>query len=245
MEALTYNCLVVDDEPIARRIIINYIQQTPALGLSGQCHNALLAIEHLRAGKDIDIVFLDINMPDLTGLQLVKILQPEQAIIFTTAYSEYAVESYDLNATDYLLKPFSFERFTRAVHKAIAAIAKEGKGLAAPEAGRCPTIYIKSEGRSYPVCLDDILYCEAMKNYTMVKLRDGQQLLPLVSLSRFQAQLSEAGGDFIQVHRSFVIAKKHIAAISAAAVSVEGFDIPIGIQFRDGFFKLIGMKGKG
>src|SRR4051812_21400307 len=110
MEGAKYNCLVVDDEPIARRIIINYIQQTPALRLSGECTNAIDAIEMLRTDKATDIVFLDINMPNLSGLQLVKILQPEQAVIFTTAYSEYAVESYELNATDYLLKPFSFER---------------------------------------------------------------------------------------------------------------------------------------
>lgn len=245
MEAVKYNCLVVDDEPIARKIIINYIQQTPALRLSGACANALLAIEHLRANKATDIVFLDINMPNLSGLQLVRILQPEQAIIFTTAYSEYAVESYDLNATDYLLKPFSFERFTRAVHKAIGGLAKESRGAGGSAIDGPPSIFIKSDGRNYPVCLDDIIYCEAMKNYTMVKLKDGQQLLPLVPLSRFQAQLFEAGGDFIQIHRSFLVARKHIATISATTVSIDGFEIPIGVQFRDSFFKAVGMKSRG
>ena len=245
MEGAKYNCLVVDDEPIARKIIINYIQQTPALRLSGACTNALHAIDALRTNQATDIVFLDINMPNLSGLQLVKILQPEQAIIFTTAYSEYAVESYDLNATDYLLKPFSFERFTKAVHKAIAALSKGNRTAGKSAIDQPPTVFIKSDGRNYPVCLDDILYCEAMKNYTMVRLKDGQKLLPLIPLSKFQIQLSEAGGDFIQIHRSFLIAKKHIAAISPTSVSIGGFEIPIGVQFRDSFFKVIGMKGRG
>lgn len=244
MDGARYNCLVVDDEPIARRIVVNYIRQTPALRLSGECANAILAIEHLRANKATDIVFLDINMPNLSGLQLVKILQPEQAIIFTTAYSEFAVESYDLNATDYLLKPFSFERFTRAVHKAIAALSARVAAVV-PAVAAAPSIFIKSEGRNYPVQLEDILYCEAMKNYTMVRLRDGQKLLPLVSLSRFQAQLLEAGGDFIQVHRSFLIARKHITAVGANTVSIDPFEIPIGVQYREGFFKVIGMRGRG
>lgn len=244
MEGARYNCLVVDDEPIARKIIINYIRQTPALRLSRECTNALHAIEALRENGATDIVFLDINMPNLSGLQLVKILQPEQAIIFTTAYSEYAVESYDLAATDYLLKPFSFERFTKAVYKAIGALTNRARSTVESSIDRAPAIFIKSDGRNYPVCLDDILYCEAMKNYTMVKLRDGQKLLPLVSLSKFQAQLLEAGGDFIQVHRSFLVARAHIAAIGATSVAIEGFEIPIGVQFRDNFFKAIGMKSK-
>jgi len=245
MEGAKYNCLVVDDEPIARKIIISYIQQTPALRLSGECTNALHAIEKLRTDKATDVVFLDINMPNLSGLQMVKILQPEQAVIFTTAYSEYAVESYELNATDYLLKPFSFERFTKAVHKAIGALANENKSAGDSAIGRPPSIFIKSDGRNYPVCLDDILYCEAMKNYTMVKLIGGQKLLPLIPLSKFQIHLFEAGGEFIQIHRSFLIAKKHIAAIGATSVSIGGFEIPIGVQFRDNFFKVIGMRSRG
>ncbi len=245
MEGPTYNCLVVDDEPIARKIIINYILQTPALRLSGECTNALHAIESLRTAKATDIVFLDINMPNLSGLQLVKILQPEQAVIFTTAYSEYAVESYELNATDYLLKPFSFERFTKAVYKAIDIFAYKNRSATEPAIDTPTSIFIKSDGRNYPVRLDDILYCEAKKNYTMVQLKDGQNLLPLIPLSKFQVQLSEAGGEFIQIHRSFLIARQHIAAITPSSVSLGKFDIPIGVQFRDSFFKVIGIKSRG
>jgi DNA-binding LytR/AlgR family response regulator len=244
MELEKYNCLVVDDEPIARKIVINYIAQTPLLSLAGESINALSAIDHLRTHNNIDIVFLDINMPNLSGLQLMKIVQPQQPIIFTTAYAEYAVESYELNAVDYLLKPFSFERFTKAVYKAVGVITNSYKHSNEIVNEKRQIIYIKSDGKNYPISLDDILYCEAMKNYTMVALKNDQKLMPLVPLSKFETLLSEAGGEFIQIHRSFLISKKHIAAITPNNVTVNNFEIPIGVQFRERFFKAIGMKDK-
>jgi DNA-binding LytR/AlgR family response regulator len=242
METVKYNCLVVDDEPIARKIIINYIKRLPLLHLAEESINALNAIEELRTPNNIDIIFLDINMPNLSGLQLLKILQPTQPVIFTTAYSEYAVESYDLNAVDYLLKPFSFERFTKAVYKAVDAIKKSQPNTVGTSVEKKPPFFIKSDGKNFPVGIDDILYCEAMKNYTMVRLKDGQKLMPLIPLSKFETVLSEAGGDFIQVHRSFLVSKKHITAVAANQVRVDKFDIPIGVQFKEKFFRAIGMK---
>ncbi|MBA2499490.1 MAG: LytTR family transcriptional regulator DNA-binding domain-containing protein [Chitinophagaceae bacterium] len=107
---------------------------------------------------------------------------------------------------------------------------------------KSPSIFIKSDGKNYPVFLDDILYCEARKNYTLVVLKNDQKLLPLVSLSRFESQLTEAGGDFIQIHRSFLISKKHITAITPNNAILNQIEIPIGLQFRENFFKIIGMK---
>ena len=242
MDAVKYNCLVVDDEPIARKIIINYIRELPLLHLAEESINALNAIDYLRTNNNIDIIFLDINMPNLSGLQLLKIIQPQQPVIFTTAYSEYAVESYDLNAVDYLLKPFSFERFTKAVYKAVDAIKKSQSNAGNIIDENKPPFFIKSDGKNYPISIDDILYCEAMKNYTMVRLKDGQKLMPLIPLSRFEVLLSEAGGDFIQVHRSFLISKKYITAVAANQVSINNFEIPIGVQFKEKFFRAIGMK---
>ncbi len=242
MDVIKYNCLVVDDEPIARKIIINYIRELPMLQLAEESINALNAIDYLRTNNNIDIIFLDINMPNLSGLQLLKIIQPQQPVIFTTAYSEYAVESYDLNAADYLLKPFSFERFTKAVFKAVDAIKKSKPSSSTNLHEKKPPFFIKSDGKNFPVSIDDILYCEAMKNYTMVRLKDGQKLMPLMPLSRFEVLLSEAGGDFIQVHRSFLISKKYITAVSANQVSINKIDIPIGVQFKEKFFRSIGMK---
>jgi DNA-binding LytR/AlgR family response regulator len=239
-----YNCLVVDDEPIARKIIVNYIEQMPVLKLSAECINAWSAIEYLRAHNTVDIIFLDINMPNLSGLQLLKIIQPRQPVIFTTAYAEHAVESYELEAVDYLLKPFSFERFTKAVYRAVDVIRKS-LPVAYENAGeKKPVCFIKSDGKNYPVSIDEILYCEARKNYTMVVLKNEQRLMPLIPLSKFEVQLLEAGGEFIQVHRSFLVSRKHITAISPNMVNIGKYEIPIGVQFKERFFKAIGMKGE-
>ena len=241
MEIKKYKCLVVDDEPIARKIIINYIEQMPLLQLAAEHINALSTIEYLRANNEVDIIFLDINMPNLSGLQLMKIIQPQQPVILTTAYSEHAVESYELNAVDYLLKPFSFERFTKAVYKAVDLITSASKNSSQTPAEQ-KLVYIKSNGKNYPVLLDDIVYCEAKKNYTMVILKNEQKLMPLIPLSRFEVILSEAGGEFIQTHRSFLIGRKHINAIGSNSVTVNKFEIPIGVQFKERFFKAIGMR---
>ncbi len=242
MEPEKYNCLVVDDEPIARKIIINYIAQMPLLQLAGESINALTAIDYLRTHNTVDVIFLDINMPNLSGLQLLKIIKPQQPVIFTTAYAEHAVESYELNAVDYLLKPFSFERFTKAVYKAIGVITGSAKSSNDIMPEKNQVIFIKSDGKNYPVFLDDILYCEAMKNYTKVILKNEQKLMPLIPLSKFETLLFEAGGQFLQIHRSFLISKKHITTITPNAVSIDKFEIPIGVQFKERFFKIIGMK---
>ena len=242
MSMKKYNCLVVDDEPIARKIIVNYIEQMPVLSLAAEQMNALGAIDYLRSQQPVDIILMDINMPHLSGLQLLKILQPQQPVIFTTAYAEFAVESYELNAVDYLLKPFSFERFTKAIYKALDKI-KGKESISSTEANETlPCIFIKSDGKNYPVYVHDIMYCEARKNYTLVVLKDEQKLMPLISLSKFETLLSDAGGDFIQVHRSFLIARKYITAITPSHVLVNHIEIPIGLQFREKFFKRIGMK---
>ncbi|HVG11370.1 MAG TPA: LytTR family DNA-binding domain-containing protein [Flavisolibacter sp.] len=238
-----YNCLVVDDEPIARKIIVNYLEQVPFLRLAAECINAVSAINCLRANNDIDIIFLDINMPNLSGLQLLKIIQPKQPVIFTTAYPEHAIESYELNAVDYLLKPFSFERFTKAIYKAINLIKTTERTASENGAERKPDLFIKSDGKSYPVLFDDILYCEAMKNYTMVVLKSDQKLMPLIPLSKFESMLMEDSQAFIQVHRSFLVSKKHITAVSTSNVTINKYEIPIGVQYRERFFKAIGMKG--
>ncbi len=242
MESEKYNCLVVDDEPIARKIIISYIVQMPMLAVAAEQINAFDTLDYLRTQNKVDIIFLDINMPNLSGLQLLKIVQPKQAIIFTTAYAEHAVESYDLDAVDYLLKPFSFERFTKAVYKALDTINNTQKKLIEVPGEQRLTIFIKSDGKNYPVFLEDILYCEAKRNYTMVVLKGGQRLMPLMTLTKFEALLSGRGGEFLQVHRSFLISRKHIKAVTANHVIIDKIQIPVGIQFKENFLKTIGIR---
>ncbi|MGZ8516930.1 MAG: LytR/AlgR family response regulator transcription factor, partial [Chitinophagaceae bacterium] len=173
-----------------------------------------------------------------------KIIQPQQPVIFTTAYSEYAVESYELNAVDYLLKPFSFERFTKAVYKAMDVLQKPHKGSIDLTTEK-KIIYIKSDGKNYPVNIDDILYCEAKKNYTMIVLKGEQKLMPLIPISKFENLLSDAGGEFLQIHRSFLVSKKHITTVSINSVTINKFELPIGVQFKEKFFAAIGMKDNG
>ncbi len=232
MQHKKIKCLVVDDEPIARKIIKNYIEQSSQLEYVFDCKNAIEAIDYLKQYNQIDIVFLDINMPNLSGISMLKILKQHPQIIFTTAYDEYAVESYELDAADYILKPFSFERFTKAVLKAIYRIETEIHVSNIP-------IQIKSDGKIYFIDVDDILFCEAMRNYTRVFLKSGNKLMPLISLSKFEQELKSSTTDFIKVHRSFIVSKKHIEATKGSQILIQNHKIPVGIQYKEAFLKSI------
>jgi DNA-binding LytR/AlgR family response regulator len=236
-----YRCVIVDDEPIARKIISGYVSQIQFLENAGECKNAIEALEMILRDNSIQIVFLDINMPNLTGLAMAKIVKKDIKIIFTTAYSEYAVASYEVNAVDYLLKPFSFERFAVAVFKAIDSIRLEAN-LLNEILPVDKTIYIKSEGMSYPVMLGDIQYCEAMKNHTKVILSNGKILKPLLAFSKMEQDLLKESDDFLRVHRSFLISKKHITAVKSTTVMVGKSEVPVGLQFREAFLQSIGKK---
>ncbi len=174
---------------------------------------------------------------------MVKVLNTPPRIIFTTAYSEFAVESYEINAVDYLLKPFSFERFTRAVYKAIDLIEK-GKTVPPSELKQSEEqlLFIKSEGKNYPLGLNEILYCEAKKNYTKIALVNGTTYLPLIPLSKFEEELNAKSSEFIRVHRSFIISTKQIVSVSARHVLVGKQKIPLGEQFKPDFFAKIGIR---
>jgi two-component system, LytTR family, response regulator len=231
-----YKCLLADDEPIARQIVKNYIEQSPQLELVSECKNGFEAFETIAKQVDIELIFLDINMPNLSGISMAKSLVKRPQIIFTTAYHEFAVESYELDAADYLLKPFSFERFTKAINKAIERIENAKKAALVSE-DKSATLLLKSDGKIYPVKPSDILYCEAMKNYTKVFLANGERLIPLIALSKMEQELKATPLDFIKVHRSFIVNKNCIRAIEGAKVIVENHKVPIGDQFREDLMK--------
>ena len=236
-----YRTIIVDDEPIARKIISGYVAQIDLLENAGECKNAIEALEAISRDSSIQIVFLDINMPNLTGLAMAKIVKNNIKIIFTTAYSEFAVASYEVSAVDYLVKPFSFERFAIAVFKAIDGIRLTANSFN-DTLPQDKTIYIKSKGMSYPVMLSDIQYCEAMKNYTKVILSNGKILKPLVAFSKMEQELLKESDDFLRVHRSFIISKKHITAVKSSSVIVGKNEVPFGQQFRDAYLQSIGKK---
>jgi DNA-binding LytR/AlgR family response regulator len=236
-----YRCLIVDDEPIARKIVKTYIAQLPNLENAGECKNASEAIEKI-SRENIDIVFLDINMPNINGISMVKILSKQPLIIFTTAYSEFAIESYELNAVDYLLKPFLFERFAKAVAKAMERLRNTAPQQNMPaDSTPEPSLFIKSNGEVFPVSVNDILYCEAMKNYTKIVLKNGTTYYPLTPLSKFEEELNTLTDNYLRIHRSYIISKKYVSAIGANYVLLDTVKIPIGHQFKESFLAKFGM----
>jgi two-component system LytT family response regulator len=226
-------CIAVDDEPMALEVIERYCTKCDLVDLKAAFREPVKAVEYLGRER-IDLVFLDINMPDISGLQFLQTLTPRPMIIFTTAYSHYAVESYNLNAVDYLLKPITFERFLAAVNKVVAG--KQNPAARDDDA----SIFIKSGPQTYQVRLRDILYLEKDGNYINLHLKDRAILLresmgdifDLVPVS-----------DFIRVHKSYVVAIKHIATIETHQVTINGakIPIPIGSTYRESLRARLGI----
>lgn len=218
-------CIAIDDEPKALEVIERYCQKTSLVDLKATFREPVKAIEFLNHEK-VDLIFLDINMPDISGMQLIQTLSPRPMVIFTTAYSHYAVESYDLNALDYLLKPITFERFLAAVNKASATPPLKNGGNNEPET----TVFIKSGPQTYQVKVGDILYLEKDGNYITVHLKD-RNILIRENMSDIFDLVPES--DFIRVHKSFVVAVRHIGMIEVHQLTINGEKIPIGSTYRD------------
>ncbi len=217
-----YNCLIVEDEPFSQEIITDYIANCPELNLVKICNNAMEAnstlLEH-----HIDLIFLDINMPQINGIDWWKSLHQAPQVILTTAYPEYAVDGFNLNAIDYLLKPFSFERFLQAVNKFL----KTKKQL---DTNSSSTIMVKSDKKIYPVKYTDITYLEANGDYVKIN-RANDYLLLHDTLKNFHQQLPQ--NQFIRVHRSFVINISKIDFIEGNRVAIGENRIPITESYRE------------
>jgi DNA-binding LytR/AlgR family response regulator len=226
-------CIAIDDEPKALEVIERYCRKTSLVDLRATFREPVKAIEFLNREK-VDLIFLDINMPDISGMQLVQTLSPRPMIIFTTAYSHYAVESYDLNALDYLLKPITFERFLAAINKAGALSSKNGVSTEDE-----PTIFIKSGPQTYQVKIDEILYLEKDGNYITVHLKDKNILIRENMGDIFDLV---PASDFLRVHKSYVVAIKHIAMIEIHQLVINGEKIPIGSTYRDPLRSRLGLK---
>lgn len=232
------NCLIADDEPIAREIIQNYCAHLPVLKVVASCSNAFEAKAAMQQHK-IDILFLDINMPVLDGISFLKTVQHKPQVIFTTAYKEYALNAFDLAAVDYLLKPFSLERFIIAVDKALERIYK----IAAPvsqnigEAKAEQYLFVKTDSKIFRIAYNDIIYAEASGNYTKI-VTPQQTLMQGITFTSFKHQLPSS--IFIRVHRSFIINKSHITHIEGNRVYVKNIEIPIGNNYKESFLKAIG-----
>lgn len=214
------NCIIVDDEPLARQVLKSYILQTPALSLVKDCSNALDAFSVI-TNERIDLMFLDIQMPSLSGIDFIKSLKSPPAVIFTTAFSEYAVMSYELNAIDYLLKPITFERFDLGISKYL--------NLQANTETFKPYYYFKVNGKMVRIETLDILFVKSVKDYVIINTAKGnyithmtlKYLLELLPINLFR-----------QVHRSFVIGTSHINSIGRNTVTIGKHEIQIGEKYR-------------
>lgn len=237
----TLNCLIVDDEPIARDIIYSYCKHLSNLKVIASCGNALEAKVILQ-NQHIDILFLDINMPVIDGVSFAKTLKNKPQIIFSTAYKEYATDAFDLEACDYLLKPFSFERFMMAIDKATAKLHPVANSLHAPlpfEINKKEEnfIFIKTDGKIFKVLYDDLLYGEAQGNYTRIVTRT-LTLMPKMPFSGFEELLPI--DRFLRIHRSFIINKSKIDHIEGNRLFVNKTELPIGSNYRDFLLKELG-----
>lgn len=238
-------CAILDDEPLALELLADYCTQVPGLELKGQFHDALEGLAFLQ-DNPVDVLFLDIHMPRLTGLQLAQLLpQPGPRIVFTTAYDEYAVRSYELNAVDYLLKPISLGRFVQAVQKArqqlVAPVAAAATNLVPAGAAEAhhtapDAMFVKIEHRLQRVAFDDILYIEGMKEYLMLYTTAGK-VLTLQSFRRVEEVLPPER--FARIHKSFLVALSRIEHVERGKVQVAGRLLPIGDTYRESFSNLI------
>jgi DNA-binding LytR/AlgR family response regulator len=243
---MKYKVLIVDDEFLARKLLATYVEKRPDLELVGSCANALDAMAVLNQ-QPVDIVLLDIQMPDMTGMDFAKTCPTVPAIIFTTAYSEYALDSYEVDATDYLLKPIALPRFMQAIEKAIkrvdiirraviqqaqseAPAEEEQKSNAVPITAASDYIIVKADYKLYKIAYDDLLYIEGQHEYVSF-YTTGKRITALYSLKSLEETLPS--DRFIRVHKSYIVSIAQIQEIEQVSVKVAGTKIPIGGSYKD------------
>ncbi|WP_229254294.1 LytTR family DNA-binding domain-containing protein [Dyadobacter sp. NIV53] len=235
---MKFNCLIVDDEPIAREIIKTYCGHLPYLNIVASSGNALEAKAILNQQK-VDILFLDINMPVMDGVTFLKTLRNPPQVIFTTAYKEYALDAFELSACDYLLKPFSLERFIVAVDKALERLQiPPAATIENPENRIEDYIFIKTDGKIFKILHQDLLYAEASGNYTKI-VTPQNTLQPAMTFSSFEELLPKSL--FLRIHRSFIVNKSKIDHIEGNRLFVNKTEIPIGSNYREGFLRELGL----
>jgi DNA-binding LytR/AlgR family response regulator len=223
---MRYKCIIIEDEPLAQNILKKYIADHPSLELVATCSDALEA-QTILAHQNIQLLFLDINLPKLSGINFIKTLIHPPLVIFTTAYPEFAVEGFELNAVDYLLKPFSFERFLKAVNKVIEKLNAPAQHYTA---GSSSFIFLKADKKNHKVDLETIHYIEAIGDYMKV-ITDAGQLVVNETMKKMQEELPAS--HFIRVHKSFIISRSKIRFIEGNYVQVAEKSIPIGATYRN------------
>lgn len=229
-------CAITDDEPLALDLLESYVMKTPSLQLCGKYHSAVEAMSGLKE-TPVDLLFLDIQMPELDGLEFSRMVPAYTRVVFTTAFGQYALDGYKVNALDYLLKPVSYQEFMRVVNKALDWFSHTGNSLdtAAGSSVQAPdSIFIKSEYKLMQIHLDDILYIEGLKDYVKIYLRDKEfPVLSLMSMRTMEEILPH--GRFMRVHRSYIVNTSRIGLIDRGRIVFGNTYIPVGESYRQAF----------
>lgn len=227
-------CLLVDDEPLAIRLIESHIAQMDLFEVVGTCSNAIRAMEFLKT-KPVDLLFLDIKMPQLTGIEFLKTLKNPPAVIITTAYREYAIEGYDLDLIDYLLKPITFDRFFKAIERYLRLYHRQLPATYPTETAD-DFIQIRSGGKFHKIKVNEVRYIESRKDYIIVHGIQ-QQLMAKYKISELEHELQSK--DFLRIHRSFIVNLKKVSAFTAYDVEIDAKEIPIGASYKDHVLKTL------
>lgn len=217
-------CLIVEDEPIAREIVRSYVERTAGLTVAAQCKNAIEAESFLRL-HPVDLMLLDIKMPQMTGIELLTRLANKPKTIITSAFRYYATDAFDLDVIDFLLKPYSYERFSKAIHKTGLTVAPSETIT-----GDRPYFFIKGNKQLHKVAFADIVYVESQRDYVKFKLIDGGDVVTRNTISYYEQFLPSQ--QFIRIHRSFIVSLSQILSIEATVVRLTWHEIPIGRNFR-------------
>ena len=224
---MTINCAIIDDEPLAAGLLESYVAKTPYLNLTGTYNSAITAMRDLR-DNPVPLLCLDIQMPELSGVEFAKILPRDTKIIFTTAFPQYALEGYKVNALDYLLKPISYEDFLRATEKA----QDWYNVLQKRESYNDDRImFIKSEYKLLRVCLDDVLYVEGLKDYVRVCLKNGEKIMSLMSMKKLEDYLPHP--EFLRTHRSYIVHMPEVRSIDRFRIVFGDVFIPISDNYKE------------
>jgi DNA-binding LytR/AlgR family response regulator len=229
---MNYTCIAVDDEPLALEKIVSFVSRLPFLTMKATFDNAVDALAYLSDNK-ADILFLDIQMETMTGLDLLAALQEKPQVILTTAYSEYALKGYEFEVTDYLLKPTSFERFAQAVNKAVKRLQEKQVQHENP----ADFIFVKTDYRLVKVMLSEILYIEGMRDYRCIHTPTGK-ILTQQTFGLFEEQLPANG--FVRIHKSFMVALAKIESVEKHRIKIGAALLPVSESYREKFYQLIG-----
>ena len=226
-------CLLVDDEPLAIQLIQNHINQLDTFEVVGTCSNAIKALEMLRT-IPVDLLFLDIKMPQISGIDFLKTLRNPPAVIITTAYREFAIEGYDLDLIDYLLKPITFDRFFKAIERYLRLNHQPSPTLLPPTDQQF--MYLKSGGKFHKLNIDEVLYIESLKDYVVAHCI-GNKITAKYKISDLEAELQGKG--FLRIHRSYLINLKKVTAFTTYDIEIGNTEIPIGASYKEYVFKAL------